>query len=94
MKRIYKRILLLPLILCLFASTLALYSCGGSEEVKWHYGKGTPKDSLEAEIGDCYLETKGGDVYTYTEDGWELSFNMKGADGKNGKNGKNSCWKN
>ena len=67
---------------------LLLVSCGGSEEVKWHYGKGTPKDSLEAEVGDFYLETKGCDVYTYTEDGWELSFNMKGADGNDGKNGK------
>lgn len=88
MKSIHKRMLILPLILCLLVSALALYSCNAKEETKWHYGKGTPEDSLKAEVGDLYLETEECDVYTYTEDGWELSFNMKGADGKNGKSGK------
>ena len=89
MNSVCKRLLLLPLMLCLLLSTLTLYSCSGGDGIKWHYGEGMPKDSLAANVGDFYLETETCDVYSYTEEGWALSFNMKGTDGKHGKNGKN-----
>ncbi len=88
MKKNIKRILILPLIICLLFSSLCLYSCSDQPVTKWHYGEEKPGKSLVANVGDCYLEYESCDVYTYTEDGWELSFNMKGEDGKNGKNGK------
>ena len=86
-----KKIFFIPVIICILFSSLSLYSCVNEDEpaVRWHYGEDEPADSIAARVGDFYFEYGDCDVYTYTSDGWEYAFNMKGTNGKNGENGEN-----
>ena len=91
MKKNAKKILFLPVIICILFSSLSLYSCvnqNDEEVIKWHYGEKAPDDSVSATLGDFYFEYGDCDVHTYTENGWKRVFNMKGDNGKSGINGK------
>lgn len=94
MKKGIRKILFLPVIICLFLSSFSLYSCVNESDAgvtKWYYGEKAPDDSIEANLGDFYFEYRDCDVHTYTEDGWKRAFNMKGENGKSGVNGTNGA---
>ena len=58
----------------------------GKQGSKIHTGSGSPKAAL-GDIGDLYLDTKTGDVYEKTENGWVKVANLQGPAGPSGPKG-------
>lgn len=58
----------------------------GKQGSKIHTGSGAPKAAL-GDIGDLYLDTKTGDVYEKTADGWVKVANLQGPGGPSGPQG-------
>lgn len=58
----------------------------GKQGSKIHTGSGSPKADL-GDIGDLYLDTKTGDVYEKTENGWVKVANLQGPVGPSGPKG-------
>ena len=44
----------------------------------WHTGEGIPNNSIEARVGDFYIDLLSSDVYELTNSGWENITNIKG----------------
>ncbi len=50
-------------------------------------GSGAPKSS-EGKVGDLYVDSESGDLYSKGENGWIKTGNIKGSQGNDGTNGK------
>jgi len=58
----------------------------GKQGSKIHTGSGAPKADL-GDVGDLYVDTKTGDVYEKTADGWVKVANLQGPGGPSGPQG-------
>lgn len=58
----------------------------GKQGSKIHTGSGAPKADL-GDVGDLYVDTKTGDVYEKTADGWVKVANLQGPAGPEGPQG-------
>ncbi len=59
----------------------------GKDGSQIYTGTGTP-NSETGNIGDLYIDTESGDMYSKGESGWIKTGNIKGAKGNDGTNGK------
>ena len=57
-------------------------SSGGGTE--WFTGTASPKEQIEADIGDFYLDEDDLDIYRYTADSWTHIGNIKDEEGATG----------
>jgi len=84
----------------MIASPLMITGCSNGQEgnngldytdgAKWYYGVEDPT-STTGKIGDFYLETDDGDVWSFLdENGWQIVSNIKGPQGNEGQAGRSS----
>ena len=88
-KKVFTSLILFFTVILTFASCKGENGADGKDGATWHNGSGAPMASLDAALGDYYIDVTTCDIYTLGGEGWNFILNVKGEAGKDGIDGEN-----